>query len=214
MGHFATIEIARSGKRGWQKIMTRARTGPVTQLLHAVGGGDEHAQAELWALVYDELRAIAGRQMAGDRGTVSLQPTALVHEAYFRLVGEQNGPWNGRGHFFAAAAEAMRRIRVDDARRRKRLKRGGGAKAEALGAAAGAFDQDPAELLAVDEALTELACLEPRKAEIVKLRYYAGLTIEETAEALGLSTRTINNEWRVAKAWLHRALASGDTTNA
>lgn len=186
-------------------------TQPVTALLSAVGGGDAAALAQLWNLVYDELRGVAHRQLAGDRPADRLQTTILVHEAYCRLVGDEPIQWANRRHFFAAAARAMRQIRVDDARRRGRQKRGGGVAPTPLDHEPGVCDADPAEILALEEALTRLEQLDPQKAELVMLRYFAGLTIDETAAALGLAPRTVDKEWRFARAWLHRALSDGDT---
>lgn len=163
------------------------------------------------AIVYDELRALAYRQMADEAGPRTLQPTALVHEAYLRLLAGGDGTFENRRHFFFAAARIMRQIRVDDARKRKRLKRGGGDKAGGLKEDPAVFDDDPAEILAVDEALQRLEAIEPRKAEVVKLRYFAGLSIEECAETLGVSPRSVDNDWYYAKAWLHRELSKGDT---
>jgi len=232
---------------------------PVTELLHSVAAGDPAAREQLWAVVYHELRAVAQHQLATERSPHSLHPTTLVSETYLRLFGNGHVAWTNRRHFFAAAAIAMRRIRVDDARRRCRLKRGGGgASAPAMGvlprSAAGAgqgppvaervarsgearpwpdgepsappdrptatgragrvdladgpavFDQDPAEVLAIAEALDRLEQLDPRKAEVVSLRYFVGLTVDETAVVLGVSPRTIDSEWRFARAWLHHAL--------
>ena len=185
--------------------------GEVTQLLDAVGRGDERAHDRLWELIYDELRTMAGRQMASEAKDRTLQPTALVHEAYFRLIGNQGIQWNGRRHFLSAAAKAMRRIRIDHARKRKSLKRGGGRRPSDVECAQPGFDDNPTQVLAIDEALNRLERKDPRKAQIVTLRFFAGLTIEETAEALDLSTRAVNNEWRLARAWLHRELSKGDT---
>jgi RNA polymerase sigma factor (TIGR02999 family) len=201
--------------------MTTPGPNPLTQLLAAAGQGDQAAQNRLWATIYDELRRLAQCELAGHDPKRSPQPTSLVHEAYLRLVGNENVQWANRRHFFAAAAKAMRRIRIDDARKRKRLKRGGGRQAVSLDeesvphprrgwgtpAEVGAAEQDPAEVLAVDEALKRLEQEDPRKAEVVELRYFAGMTVDETAQALGLSPRTVEVEWRFAKAWLHRQLA-------
>lgn len=180
----------------------------VTTVLAAIGQGDAAALETLWQLVYDDLRRVAHRQLAGDRAADRLQTTVLVHEAYLRLVGDGGGPveWASRRHFFAAAARAMRRIRVDDARSRKRLKRGGGDRPGTLTAEPGVWDPDPVELLALDEALNRLEEHDPRKAEVVMLRYFAGLTIDETAALLEISPRQVDKEWRFARAWLHRAL--------
>lgn len=194
-----------------RRIMSTEPPSSVTQLLDAVGRGDRHAHDRLWALVYDELHAIAQRQMAGEADGRTLQTTALIHEAYIRLVGDGSPKWANRRHFFAAAAKAMRLIRTDGARKSSRLKRGGGRRREPLDDAHAAFVEDPATLLAVDEVLTRLEQRDPRKAEVVMLRYFAGLTIDETADALGLSPKTVDNEWRIARAWLYGELSKGDT---
>jgi RNA polymerase sigma factor (TIGR02999 family) len=197
----------------------RAMNEDVTRILSAAEAGDPHAAAQLLPLVYDELRKLAAQRMAQEKPGQTLQATALVHEAYLRLVGnERPQQWHGRGHFFAAAAEAMRRILVDKARKHQRLRHGGGRqrieldefdRIEARAGAAAAGDvagQD--DLLAIDEALTRLAAAEPQAAEVVKLRYFAGLTIDQTAEALGISVRTANRHWAYAKAWLYKQLSS------
>ncbi len=186
----------------------------VTQLLDAVAQGGSEAVEKLWSAVYDELRRMAESRMAKELPGRTLQPTALVNEAYLRLVGDGRVHWKNRRYFFAAAANAMRQILVDDARRRKRLKRGGGAKqGELLDWCPPAIEQDPGELLAINEAMEQLAQEEPRLAEVVGLRYFVGLTIDETAETLGVSPRTVDLDWRIARAWLHRAL-SGDNKPA
>jgi RNA polymerase sigma factor (TIGR02999 family) len=179
----------------------------VTQILSAAAAGDPRAAAELLTLVYDELRKLAAARLSDEKPGQTLQATALVHEAYLRLVGgEANVQWNGRGHFLAAAAEAMRRILVESARRKGSLKRGGGqARVELRDddlADDGAFE----EVLAVDEALAGLAAADPQAAELVKLRYFGGLTLPEAAEALGLTCRTAERLWSFARAWLRRAL--------
>jgi RNA polymerase sigma factor (TIGR02999 family) len=180
-----------------------------------VNGGDASARDRLWSLIYDELRGIAQHQMAAESPGRTLQPTALVHEAFMRLMGDDSSQWTNRRHFFAAAAEAMRRIRVDDARKRKRLKRGGGRAAEPIREEPPVFDQDPAEVLAIGEALDELEQTAPRKAQVVKLRYFAGLSVDDCAGALDVSPRTVDKDWAFARAWLHRRLSgdSDDTTD-
>lgn len=258
---------------------------PLTELLAAAGRGERSAHERVWSVVYDELRGIARHQMAGEAPGHTLQPTALVHEAYLRLMGGRDVDWANRRHFFAAAAKIMRQIRIDDARRRRRLKRGGpgvptpradttgsrtvgvedagsgdapayghggvagaGPGGDAVSARSGAdpsgrggsaaggwlpgppsaraaahdgrglgsaddgpavFDQDPIEVLAIDEALTKLEHVDDRKAEIVTLRYFAGLTLAETAEAMGIGRAAVDRQWRVARAWLHRELGGG-----
>jgi RNA polymerase sigma factor (TIGR02999 family) len=192
--------------------MTTRQPKPLTQLLAAAGQGDEAAHEELWSVVYDELHGLARRQLAQEGPGHSRQPTSLVHEAYIRLTAGENLEWANRRQFFAAAAQAMRRIRIDYARRRKSLKRGGNQQIGPIQETPAVFDQDPAEVLAIDEALGKLEQEDSRKAEVVILRYFAGLTIEETANTLGLSSRTVDNEWRIARAWFYRELAKGDTT--
>jgi len=185
-----------------------------TRLLNEAAAGDARAAAELLPLVYDELRRLARQKMGQERAGHTLQATALVHEAYLRLVdGNTAKSWDGRWHFFAAAAEAMRRILVDQARRRGRIKRGGGAAAWHRGDLDNielTVNEPPEELLAVDEGLNALAAQHPDKAQLVKLRYFAGLTIEEAAEAMGTSTATANRQWAYARAWLFRYLESSE----
>ena len=180
---------------------------PVTGMIQAATEGDAKAAAELLPLIYQELRRLARSRMAGLVVGQTLQPTALVHEAYVRLVGSGDPGWDGRGHFFAAAARAMRDILVDQARRKASLKRGGDRQRT---------DQDPADVpiaspsedvLALDEALRRLEVDDPRKGQIVNLRFFAGLTIEETAAALGVSHETIKREWRYIRTWLYSELA-------
>ncbi len=180
-------------------------------LLAAANDGDESARKQLWSAIYDELRELARKMTAGEPRGRTLQPTALVHEAFFRLFGQDKGDWSSRRHFFGAAARAMRQIRIDDARKRNRLKRGGNNKREGLVGAQVLYDQDPAETLAIGEALDGLEAENPRQAEVVMLRYFAGLTESETAGALGVSRRTVQNDWRLARAWLHRELNESDT---
>ena len=181
----------------------------VTQILSAVEAGDPRAAAELLPLVYDELRKLAAARLAAEKPGQTLQPTALVHEAYLRLVGGgQPDGWDGRGHFFAAAAEAMRRILVEQARRKGRVRHGGGLRKHALdgGESAVTPPADATDLLAVDEALTRLEAASPRRARLVKLRYFAGLTLPEAAGVLGVSRSTAEADWTYAKAWLKREM--------
>jgi RNA polymerase sigma factor (TIGR02999 family) len=180
----------------------------VTQLLDAAAAGDPKAAAELLPLVYDELRKLAAARMAEEKPDQTLQATALVHEAYLRLVGGQKQQdWNGRGHFFAAAAEAMRRILVEQVRRKGRQKRGGERQRLSLDDLEIPFTGPSDELLAVDEVLTRLAEKHPEKADLVKLRFFGGLTGEEAAQALGISPATADRYWTFARAWLFRELA-------
>jgi RNA polymerase sigma factor (TIGR02999 family) len=179
----------------------------VTQILSAIEQGDPHAAAKLLPLVYEGLRKLAAEKMAQEQPGQTLQATALVHEAYLRLVnGDQAEHWNSRGHFFAAAAEAMRRILVENARRKGRLKRGGDLRRiDVQLNEPAALGPDP-DILAVDEALDELAREHPENAKLVKLRYFAGMTVAEAAAALGISTATADRQWRYARAWLARHL--------
>jgi RNA polymerase sigma factor (TIGR02999 family) len=179
----------------------------VTHLLDAAAAGDRRAAAELLPLVYDELRKLAAARMAAEPAGHTLQPTALVHEAYLRLVGGGDRPgWDGRGHFFAAAAEAMRRILVESARRKNTLKRGGERGQAAFDLANLANPERPDEVLAVDEALAALATADPQAAELVKLRYFVGLSVPDAAKVLNLSTRSAERLWAYARAWLRRAI--------
>jgi RNA polymerase sigma factor (TIGR02999 family) len=178
----------------------------VTQMLHAIAHGDPSAASQLLPLVYDELRQLAARKLAHEAPGQTLQPTALVHEAYLRLVGdEQDARWEGRGHFLAAAAEAMRRILIENARRKKREKHGGGLRRVELPDLPVA-DQEPDDLLALDDALARFAKEDPAAAEVVKLRLYAGLSVEEAADALGLSRTHAYRHWTYARAWLRAVL--------
>ncbi len=183
----------------------------VTRILSAIEEGDPRAAEQLLPLVYDELRHLAAQRLAHEKPGHTLQPTALVHEAYLRLVdADRAGGWNSRGHFFAAAAEAMRRILVESARRRRALRRGGGRRRQALADVDLALPEPSDDLLALDEALGKLAGLHPDKAALVKLRYFAGLTMEQAAQALGISPATAHRWWNYALAWLHQELARGE----
>jgi RNA polymerase sigma factor (TIGR02999 family) len=179
----------------------------VTQLLNAIDQGAPQAAAELLPLVYDELRRLAAVRLADEPSGNTLQPTALVHEAYLRLVGSPDGDhWNHRGHFYAAAAEAMRRILVEHARRKKRHKHGGQRRRLSLEAAESLAEAPSEDLAALDEALTRLAANDPVKAEVVKLRFFAGLTMPEVAQALGLSLATAERYWTYSRLWLYAEL--------
>jgi RNA polymerase sigma factor (TIGR02999 family) len=182
-------------------------TADVTGLLTAVVNGDSSASERLFPVVYEELRRLARAQMAGERPDQTLQPTALVHEAYLRLVGEGDIRWNSRAHFFGAAALAMRRILVESARRRKQLKRGGEFNRVPLTDAAVLPDTEPVDMVALDGALTRLEARDPRKSQIVMLRYFAGLTVEQTGAAMELSPATVKKEWSYARAWLLREVS-------
>lgn len=192
--------------------MAAPDTQPLTQLLNAVGDGDASAHQRLWTLIYDELHGLASRQMTDEAPGKTLQATALVHEAYMRLIGPRDTPWANRQQFFKAAAEVMRHIRVDYARKRKSRKRGGDRQRTPLVEGLLCFEENHTQVLAVDEALGQLEAIDPRKAKLVTLRYFGGLTIDETAEALGLAPRTVDKEWRFARAWLHRALNDGSAS--
>ena len=182
----------------------------VTQLLDAAAAGDPKAAADLLPLVYDELRKLAAARMAQEKPGQTVQTTALVHDAYLRLVGPDPGrDWNGRGHFFAAAAEAMRRILVDNARRKKADKRGGKGHRIPLDAADVGFTSPADELLDIDEALTRLASEDLQAARLVQLRYFGGLSIEDAAEVVGLSRSTAYEHWAYARARLRTLLGAG-----
>jgi RNA polymerase sigma factor (TIGR02999 family) len=185
------------------------RSMSVTRLLLAPDDAEPRRAEELLPLVYDELRLLARARMAREAAGHTIQATALVHEAYLRLVGDDDPGWNGRGHFFGAAALAMRRILVEQARRRARLKRGGDRDRVALDDAQIAIEPPDDDVLAVEEAVRRLEAQDPRKGRIINLRYFAGLTSEETAAALGLSVGTIEREWRFIKVWLQDALDEG-----
>src|SRR5947207_6508159 len=181
----------------------------VTTLLNEAGAGDSKASADLLPLVYEQLRALAARKMRQERPDQTLQATALVHEAYLRLVDTTKTQlWESRWHFFAAAAESMRRILVENARRKGRIKRGGDLNRVDLDKLEVTVDDPPDELIALDEALIKLAQLQPEKAKLVNLRYFGGLTHEEAAQALGISTSTADRHWAYARAWLYRRMAS------
>jgi RNA polymerase sigma factor (TIGR02999 family) len=184
-----------------------------TQVLQAASAGDPRAAAELLPLVYDELRRLAAHRLAGERHEHTLQPTALVHEVWLKIAGADERAWQGRQHFFAAAAEAMRRILVDRARRRRATKRGAGTEpvdADEMDLPAPAPD---GQVLAVNEALEIFAVVDARKAELVKLRYFAGLSFEEAAEVLGIAVPTAKQWWAYSRAWLKVEVSgAGDTT--
>jgi len=180
----------------------------VTQILNAIEQGDPHAGEQLLPLVYDELRKLAAQWLAQEKPGQTLQATALVHEAYLRLVGgEQTQDWGGRRHFFAAAAEAMRRILIDRARHKQTRKAGGGRRRLDVVEIEPVLDEENDDrLLALDEALRQLEAEDPRKAELVKLRFFAGLTAEQAAAALGVSTSTAEKDWAYARSWLRVAI--------
>ncbi|HEV8482309.1 MAG TPA: sigma-70 family RNA polymerase sigma factor [Blastocatellia bacterium] len=189
-----------------------AATSPkeVTQLLIAWSNGDHAALDKLIPLVYDELRRLARGYMRREKQGHTLQTSALIHEAYLRLVDQKNLQLQNRAQFFGFASQVMRRILVDHARSRSRIKRGGGAQMVSLAEQA-VISNDVAEVIAVDDALKNLAEMDPRKAQIVEMKFFGGLTNEEIAEVLRVTTRTVEREWRKAKAWLHRAISKGQT---
>lgn len=187
----------------------------VTRILSQIDSGDPSAAEKLLPLVYQELRKLAAAKLGQEKSGHSLQATALVHEAYLRLIengkrgaeGQEPVQWDSRGHFFAAAAEAMRRILVENARRKQGPKRGGGLRRVDLDSACAVLESPSPDLVALDEALSKLSASESRKAELVKLRYFAGLTMREAAEALGISLATAERDWTFAKSWLYAELA-------
>ena len=178
----------------------------VTEVLNQMRGGDTRAADKLLPLVYDEFRALARHYLSQERGNHTLQPTALVHEAYMKLVDQTRVDWQGRSHFFAVAAQAMRRILVDHARSRQREKRGGGRARVLLDDAVALSPQKDEDVLALDEALERLAALDPRQAKVVELRFFGGMSVEEVAQALSVSKRTVEGDWTFARAWLSREL--------
>jgi RNA polymerase sigma factor (TIGR02999 family) len=181
-----------------------------TCILHAIEQGDPRAAEQLLPLVYDELRRLAAQKLAQERPGQTLQPTALVHEAYLRLVGvEMAQQFNSRGHFFAACAEAMRRILVEQARRKRRVKHGGAYRRVDLDGSCLVTEDPEDDLEALDEALRRLESIDPPAAGLVKLRFFAGLSMPQAAEALGVPLRTAERNWTYARTWLHRALAAG-----
>ena len=185
----------------------------VTRILSAIDEGDPQAAEQLLPLVYDELRRLAAQKLAQEKPGQTLQATALVHEAYLGLLeGEHAQNWKSRGHFFSAAAEAMRRILIDSARRKRRPKHGGDREQIPLDAIAVPAEDRFHDLLALNEALNKFARQEPRKAELVKLRYFAGLSVEEAAACLGISPITAKRYWAVARAWLYAALSDDEAT--
>src|SRR5688572_17097042 len=189
-----------------------ASTATVTRLLNEAGSGDPKASAELLPLVYAQLRALAERKMRAERGDQTLQATALVHEAYLRLVDTTKVQlWDSRWHFFSAAAESMRRILVENARRRGRIKRGGELVRVEFDKVELTVDGPPDELIALDEALVKLAAEHPEKAQLVNLRYFGGLTHDEAAQAMGISASTADRHWSFARAWLYRQMSSDES---
>ena len=179
----------------------------VTRIIHAIEQGDSQATEKLLPLVYEELRLLAGRKMAQEKPGQTLQATALVHEAYIRLVGQEAQDWSSRAHFFSAASEAMRRILVDNARRKQSIKRGGNRQKVKLNNAVMAIEGPGDDLLALDEALKNLAAEDDKLAELIKLRYFAGLNLDQIAEIMGIGRRTADRYWALGRAWLYRQIA-------
>lgn len=194
--------------------MTTPVPEEISQLLTHWSKGDKAALDKLIPLVYAELRRLARHYIRGERADLTLQTSALVNEAYLRLVDYRKMRWQDRAHFFAIAAQLMRRILVEHARKRRAAKRGGGAVQISLSGAASAKEQRTVDLIALDRALGELADIDERRSRIVELRYFGGLNIEETAAALEVSPVTVQREWRIAKAWLHRAISGYDSNGA
>jgi RNA polymerase sigma factor (TIGR02999 family) len=187
----------------------------VTRILSAIEQGDPHAAEQLLPLVYDELRQLAAAKLAREKPGQTLQATALVHEAYVRLVDtDQARHWSSRGHFFAAVAEAMRRILIDQARHKQSLRQGGDRKRQPLEHAEIAAPEPSLDVLAVNDALERFEQLDPLKARLVKLRYFTGLTLPQAADALGISPTTADRYWAYARAWLHTELKKGDADDA
>ena len=204
MGHSRVTGIG-PGVRAGRPLVTTPMTN-VTRILSAIEQGDPHAAEQLLPLVYDELRKLAAQKLAQEKPGQTLQPTALVHEAYLRLVGAGDPGWSSRGHFFAAAAEAMRRILIEAARRKRTAKAGGRLQRHEILDAELAVDSSGDDLFAVDEALSRLSAAHPRAARLVHLRFFLGMTLEEAAGQLGLEPRTAYRDWAYARAWLRREL--------
>ncbi|MGH9970343.1 MAG: sigma-70 family RNA polymerase sigma factor [Pyrinomonadaceae bacterium] len=182
----------------------------VTELLICWGNGDKEALDRIVPIVYDELRRQAARYLRRERVGHTLQTTALIHEAYLRLVDQKNVHWQNRAHFFGIAAQLMRRILVDHARTKKRAKRGGSDVRVSLGDATVIAKSQDLDVVALDEALDRLAEIDEQQSKIVELRFFSGLSVEETAEALGISAATVKRDWRMAKAWLHREISPNE----
>lgn len=181
----------------------------ISDILNAIDRGDTNAAEQLLPMAYEELRRMAAARMAGEQAGHTLQATALVHEAYLRMVGSDGTErkWNSKGHFFSAAAEAMRRVLIEHARKKQSLKRGGDQVRTTLDESGLAMDTPPEQILLVNEALDQLEAEDAALANVVKLRYFAGLTIPETSSVLGISERTVNRQWTCARAWLYREIS-------
>ena len=187
------------------------RASDATQLLAEWGNGDSRALQELVPLVYDELRQLAGHLLRRERAGHTLQPTALVHEAYLRLVDQTRVDWHNRAHFLAVAAQMLRRVLVDHARTKQRLKRSSGTVVLSLDESLVAGPERNLDVVALDEALSELTRIDPQQSRIVELRFFAGVSIEETAASLGISPATVKRDWAVARAWLYRRLSQSQS---
>jgi RNA polymerase sigma-70 factor, ECF subfamily len=194
-----------------ESAMSSSEPSEITQLLHRLEAGDRSGVDRLFSAVYQELRNMAAKCFQREAKGNTLQPTALVHEAYMKLVDQKAVDWQGRTHFFAVAAQAMRRILVDHARQRGAAKRGGGQKRLQLDDQLVSGFQPNDDILAVDEALSKLAQLDPRQAELVELRFFGGLSVDEAADALGISKRAAEREWTMVRAWLRRELSESDS---
>lgn len=193
--------------------MTTSSPKDVTQILLDWSRGDPEAPDKLMPLVYDELRRIASQYLRRERADHTLQPTALVHEAYLKLVDQQRVSWQNRAHFFAIAAQAMRRILVSYARQHLAAKRGGPRQRLTLDEAMGAAQQREVDLIALDEAMTNLEAIDPQQSRIIELRFFGGLSVEETAQVIGVSPATVKREWTMARAWLHRRMSATSEAN-
>jgi len=192
-----------------QRLQVKGTTQDVTGLLQAWSEGDPEAAEKLIPLVYDELRRQATRHLRRERRNHTLRPTALVHEAYMRLVGQRQAVWKSRTQFFAVAAQMMRRVLVDHARRHRAAKRAGSLCRVTLDEGVASYEPRDLDLVALEDALTELAALDPGKARMVELRFFGGLNLEDAAEVLGVSAATVTREWRMARAWLYRRMQGG-----
>lgn len=188
------------------------RSGEATQLLHALGSQDSTAAERLFALVYDELRAVAHKYFKHQRLDHTLQPTALVNEAFLKLIDQSNLEWQNRAHFLAVAAKAMRQILIDHARERQALKRGGEFCRVTMAEGQTPVTEPDPEILDLEECLQRLAAIDPRQSRVVELRFFGGLTVEEVAHVLGVSKATVEAEWRMARAWIRRELSNGTRT--
>lgn len=184
----------------------------VTRILNTIEQGDTQAADKLLPLIYEELRLLAAQKMAQEKPGQTLQATALVHEAYIRLVGEESSSWDSSGHFFAAAAEAMRRILVDNARQKRSIRHGGKRQKVSLTEAFLASEDPKDDLLALNEALNKLANEDPKLAELIKLRYFAGLTLDQIAKMMGIGRRTADRYWALGRAWLYQEITQEDKT--